>query len=208
MPGIEGNLLNKNSVAGNKLLNNAEILRSQLKQVSNAVKRITPFDWRVWDSGALLGSAGNDDLGLVMGTFGTDVATIQAGDLKAANSTTRYALTHVGLPDYYEDGQTVTVRLLAGMDDTVADNSCTVTVEVYALDDDGTPTGDGELYGGSAKDMNSLTAANLDFELSSGNLAAGDVLEIRVNVTCNDAATGTAVTPTIYKSAVLFDARG
>lgn len=208
MAGITGKLIDANSIAGSKLLNNAEIERSQLKQVPNAVRRITPFEWRVWDSGALLGTAGNDDLGIVMGTFGTDVATVQAGDLKAAGETTRYAITQVGLPDYYEDGQTVTVRLLAGMMTTVADNSCTVDVDVYALDSDGTPTGDGELYGGSAKDMNSLTAAELDFELSSGNLTAGDVLEIRVNVTCHDDATGTAVTPTIYKAALLFDARG
>lgn len=197
-----------NSITGNKLTGNAEILRTQMKQVSNAIKRITPFDWRVWDSGALLGTAGTDDLGIVMGTFGTDVATVQAGDLKAAGATTRYALTHVALPDYYDDGQTVTVRLLAGMQTNVADTSCTIDVEAYEVDDDGTPTADGDLCATAATTMNSLTAANKDFTITATNLVAGDILEIRVTIACNDGATGTAVTPTLYKASVLFDARG
>ena len=208
MAKISGTLIETNSISGTQLRNNAELLRSQLKQVPNAVKAITPFDWRVWDSGALLTTAGTDDLGLVMGTFGTDVVTVQAGDLKQAGATTRYALTQVALPDYYQDGQTVTVRLLAGMGTTIADDSCTITVAVYAVDDDGTPTGDGELYGGAAQDMNSLTAANLDFELSAGNLSAGDVLEIRIAITCTDTATVGAVVPTIYKASLLVDAQG
>lgn len=208
MSTISGVLITANTITGNKLTNNAEVLRSQMKQVSNAVRGIAPGEWRVWDSGAVLSTAGNDDLGIVMGTFGTDVATVQAGDLKAAGATTRYALTHVALPDYYEDGQSVTVRLLAGMKTTVADNSCTIDVVAYEMDDDGTPTSDGDLCTTAATDMNSLTAANKDFSLTATNLAAGDVLEIRVAIACNDAATGTAVTPTIFKASVLFDARG
>lgn len=208
MSGISGKLIDANSISGAKLLSNAEILRSQMKQIPDAVRRISPFEWRVWDSGALLTTAASDDLGIVMGTFGTDVATVQAGDLKAAGATTRYALVQVALPENYEDGQTVKLRLLAGMKTTVADTTCTVDVDAYAIDTDGTPTSDGNLYGGAAQDMNSLTAAELDFELSAGNLSAGDILEIRIAIACTDAATGTAVIPTIFRAALLFDARG
>lgn len=210
MSGINGSLIDAGTIAGTKLSPSAELLRSQMRQIPNAVLRITPFDWRVWNSGALLTTAGTDDLGLVMGTFGTNVATVQAGDLKAAGATTRYALSHVWLPDYYDPGQTVTVRLLAGMQTTVADATCTIDVDAYKIDDDGTPTADGNLYSGAALDMNSLTAANKDFELTPGSTTfeAGDLIELRIAIACNDAATATAVTPTLYKSALLFDARG
>lgn len=200
--------LDNNSIPGSKLLANAEIERTQLKQVPTVARRITPFEWRVWDSGALLTTPGTDDLGIVMGTFGTNVATVQAGDLKAAGSTTRYAITQVALPDHYDGGETVLLRFLAGMQTTVADTACTIDVEVYEVDNDGTPTSDGDLCATAAQTINSLTADDKDFTVTATNLAAGDVLEIRVAITCNDAATATAVTPTIYKSALLFDARG
>lgn len=205
---IRGQIINDNSIAGAKLLDAAEILRTQLKQTANAIRRITPFEWRVWDSGQPLPSAAaNDDLGVVMGTFGTNVGVVTAGDVKATNST-RYALTHVYLPDYYDNGQTVTVRLLSGMQTTVADTSCTIDVVCYEIDDDATPTADGDICATAAQSINSLTAANKDFTITPTNLVAGDLLEIRVAIAYNDSATATAVIPTIYKAALLFDARG
>lgn len=185
---------------------NAEILRTQMKQYANVSRVITPFEWMVWDSGAKLGAAANDDLGIVMGTFGTNCVTVQAGDVKATSST-RYALTHVWLPDYYDAGQSVTVRFHAGMQTTVADTSCTIDAVVYKVDDDGTPAGS-DLCTTSATTMNSLTQANKDFTITPTDLVAGDILEIRVAIAYVDSATGTAVTPTIYKAALLFDARG
>jgi hypothetical protein len=207
MAGIHGSLIDANSIAGNKLLNNAEVLRTQLKQYPDVSRVITPFEWVVWDSGAKLTTAANDDLGIVMGTFGTNCVTVQAGDVKATNST-RYALAHVWLPDYYDAGQTVTLRFLAGMQTTVADTTCTIDAVVYEVDDDGTPTADGDICATAAQSINSLTAANKDFTITPTNLVAGDILEIRVAIAYNDGATVTAVTPTIYKAALLFDARG
>lgn len=182
------------------------IPRSAMAQNADQILRITPFQWVVWDSGAHLPTAAaNDDLGIVVGTFGTNVATIQAGDVKTLNST-RYALTHVALPDYYDSGQSVTVRLRAGMETTVADTTCTLDVVCYEVGTDGTPSSD--LCTTAAQSMNSLTEANLDFSITSTNLVPGDVLEIRIAVAYNDSATGTAVTPVIYNAAVLFDAKG
>lgn len=210
MASISGSLqLDAGSITGNKLASNAEILRSQLKQVTLCEVPIKAFEWVVWDSGAKLTTAGNDDLGLVMGTFGTNVATVQAGDVKAASGT-RYALAHVYLPDYYDAGETVQIRLTAGMQTTVADTSCTIDVVAYKVDDDGTPTADGDLCTTAAQDINSLTAADKDFTLdaTSTSFAAGDIIELRVAIAYNDGATATAVTPTLYKAALLFDARG
>lgn len=211
MASISGTLqLDSASITGGKLSPTAEILRSQLKQVALCEVPITPFQWRVWDSGALLTSAGTDDLGIVMGTFGADVATVQAGDLKAAGATTRYAIAHVYLPDYYDPGETVQLRFTAGMKTTIADGSCTIEVVAYKVEDDGTPTADGDLCTTVAQSINSLTAADKDFTLEaiSTSFAAGDIIELRVAITCTDTATVTAVTPVICKAALLFDARG
>lgn len=185
---------------------NNSIERDSMKQVADQIKRITPFDWRVWDSGQPLPSAAaNDDLGIVVGTFGTDVVTVQGGDVKATSSTRR-AIAHVALPDYYDDGQSVTIRLRAGMDTTVSDTSCTINVECYEVGDSGGAGSD--LCTTAAQNINSLTPADKDFTITSTNLTAGDILEIRISVTYVDSATATAVIPVLYKAAVLFDARG
>lgn len=207
MASIDGQLITPASIPGDRLKNAAGLLRSQFAQTSNAPLRITPFQWRVWNSGALLTTAGTDDLGLNAGTFGTDNFTVQAGDLKAAGATTRYALTQVALPDYYDDGQTVTLRLHAGMQTTVADTSCFIDAEVYVVADDGTPSS-GDLCATAQQSMNSLTGADLDFVITPTTLVNGDTLEIRVAVICTDGASGTAVTPVLYRASVLFDARG
>lgn len=207
MSTIDGSLLSGNSVAGNKLKENAEILRSQLKQVANA-KLMIPFSaWRVWDSGAVLPTAAAaDDLAYEMGTLGTDHGRLSAGDLKAAGATTRYALAHIALPDHYDDAETVTLRLHAGMETTVADTTCTIDAQAYEVGDGGSPSAD--ICATAAQSMNSLTGANLDFTITATSLAAGDILEVRVAIDCNDGATGTAVTPILYKAWLLFDARG
>ena len=94
---------------------------------------------------------------------------------------------------------------LRGMETTIADNSCTVDLEAY-IGNDGTLTSD--LVATSAQSMNSLTAANYDFTLSTGSVEPGDLIECRLTIVCNDAATGTAVTPAVYKVALLCDTRG
>lgn len=207
MATIDGSLLTDGTVAAAKFKAAAEILRSQLKQVANVKKGIPAQDWRVWDSGALLPTAAAaDDLGIDDGTLATTYMHVQAGDLKAAGATTRYALAHVALPDYYDDAQTVQLRLHAGMQTTVADTSCTIDAQVYELGDNGAASAD--ICATAAQDMNSLTAADLDFTITETSLVAGDVLEIRIAIACNDGATGTAVIPTLWKAWLLFDARG
>lgn len=207
---IDGAGIDVNSIPGNRLKTNAEIERTQLKQFPNSIIGIPPTAWVVWNSGQPLPSTpAADDLGIVSGTFATDVTTIQAGDLKAAGATTRYALARVALPGNYEDGQTVTLRLRCKMDTNAADTSCTIDAEVYEVSGDGlaagTPT---DLCATAAQDMNNLTAADYDFTITPDNLVAGDELEIRIAIACNDAATGTAVTPKLCKAQLLCDTRG
>lgn len=200
-----------NSVNNAAITATAAIARSKLAQDTNVEFNIPFTHLRVWDdlSSLLPSAAAADDLGLVDGTFGTDAPKVQAGDLKAAGATTRYARFLRELPAEYDDAATVSVRIRAAMETTVADTSCTVDVECYLLNKDGglngSPT---DLCTTAATSMNSLTDANYDFTLTESNLVTGSILDVRIAIACNDAATGTAVTPTINSIALLCDIKG
>jgi len=206
---IPGSLIEAQTVDERVLKTTTAIPRAYVSQETLSPFAISPDVWRVHDAFAtnLPGTPANDDLGLVDGTFGTNVVTIQAGDLKAAGATTRYAKARLSLPHEYVAGETVTFRLRSGMETTVADTSCTLDFEAYRVDDDGTVDG-ADLCTTSAQNINSLSEANFDFTLTPTNLSAGDEIEVRIAITCTDAATGTAVTPVIYAATLLCDTKG
>lgn len=179
-----------------------------LKQEANAVFPVAFTDLRVWDAyhTNLPGTAATDDLALVGGTFGTAPPLVQAGDLKAAGATTRYARFEVIVPECYDAGETFSLRLSAGMKTTIASTSCTVDVEAYRLDKISGISAD--LCATAAASINSLTFANKTFSITPATLVPGDVLDVRIAIACNDAATATAVTPTIAAIDVLCDIKG
>lgn len=186
----------------------AQTRASILKQDPNAIFPIPLTSLRVWDAFAtnLPGTAATDDLALIGGTFGTAPPTVSAGDLKAAGATTRYARFQMQLPECYDAGQTVTLAIYAGMVTTVADTSCTLDAEVYKIDK---ITGIGsDLCATAATTINSLVFGAKSFTITPSGLVAGDVFDVRVAIACNDAATGTAVTPTIAAIDLLCDIRG
>lgn len=186
----------------------AQTRASILKQDANAIFPIMMTSLRVWDAFAtvLPGTAANDDLGLVGGTFATAPPTISAGDLKAAGATTRYARFQMQLPECYDSGETITLSIMAGMVTTVADTSCTVDVQCYKIDK---ATGIGsDLCATAAITINSLVFAAKAFTITSSGLVAGDVFDVRIAITCTDAATGTAVTPTIAAIDLVCDIKG
>ncbi len=179
-----------------------------LKQEANAVFPIRLTDLRVWDAYQtnLPGTAATDDLALSGGTFATSPPVISAGDLKAAGATTRYARFQMQLPECYDAGETVTLSLAAGMKTTVADTSCTVDVQCYRIDK---ISGIGsDLCTTAAAAMNSLVFADKDFTITPSGLVPGDVLDVRIAIACNDAATATAVTPTIAAIELVCDIKG
>ena len=185
---------------------NANIEASKMEQRVLA-EYIVPRDaFRVWDSITTnpVSAASNDDLGLVTGTWGSSVNKITAGDCKAA-TTTRRIYFSVPVPANYDDGQTIQLRVRAKMETTLSDGTCTIDAESY-IANDGTLTSD--LVSTAAQSMNSLTAANYNFTLSSGSVDPGDLIEVRLTIACVDSATATAVTPAIYEVALLCDTRG
>jgi hypothetical protein len=179
-----------------------------LKQDALAIFPVRFTGLRVWDAihTNLPGTAATDDLALVGGTFGTSPPVVSAGDCKALGATSRYARFMVELPECYEAGETVTLSLSAGVVTTVASVSCTVDVECYELDKIGGIGSD--LCATAATTINSLVFAAKSFTITSSGLVAGDVLDIRITIAVNDAATVTAVTPTITAIDLLCDIKG
>lgn len=168
-----------------------------LKQDALAIFPVPMTSLRVWDAYQtnLPGTAATDDLALIGGTFATAPPTISAGDLKAAGATTRYARFETELPECYDPGETFILALYAGMVTTVADASCTIDIQCYKLDK---ITGIGsDLCATAATTMNSLVFGAKSFTITPSGLVAGDKFDVRIAITCTDAATVTAVTPTI-----------
>lgn len=182
--------------------------RSMLELESSKVYPIPLTFFRVWDAlqTNLPGTAATDDLALITGTLGTASPIIQAGDLKAAGATTRYARVQVTLPPEYVAAETVLVRAKAGMTTTIADTSCTIDFQVYRVARDGTVGSD--ICATAATTINSTTHADKDFTITATTLAPGDLLDIRMAITCTDGATVTAVTPTVDQVELVLDIRG
>lgn len=149
--------------------------------------------FRVWDSGQQLPSAGSaDDLGLL---FGAGISAslspvIGTSDVKGSSGTRKAAFPII-LPDRYEDGKALLIRIHAGAGTTVADTSLTLDLEVFQSDGDASAQAD--ICATAAQNINSLTHADFDFTITASGLAAGDLLWGLVSIAYNDAATGTTV---------------
>lgn len=186
----------------------AQTRATALKQDAGVLCPIKLTDLHVWDapSSNLPSSASADDLALIPGTFGTNAITVQAGDLKAAGATTRYAGFIYVVPECYDPGETLNFTLSCGMKTTIADTSCTVDVECRKSDKVGGVGSD--LCSTSAQSINSLVFAEKLFTINPATLTKGDVLQIRIAITCTDAATATAVIPTIANIDAVVDIKG
>lgn len=185
----------------------AAVQRAKLEQRVLAKDNIPLTNCRVWDAVQtnLPGTAASDDLGLIVGTLGTDLPCIETGDLKNAGATTRYARLQIPVPYDYEAGETVTLRLVAGMKTTIASTTATIDAEVYRSAEDGTVGSD--ICATSATTINSLTEANKDFTITPTTLVAGDILDVRIAIAVNDTGTGTAVIGRLVAIKLLSDRR-
>ena len=186
---------------------NADIAFTKIAQRVLAESVIPLTQARVWDAVQtnLPATPASDDLGIITGTWGTNPVRITAGDVKALGSTTRRLYLAIPIPSNYEDGQTIQLRIRAKMETTVADNSCTIDAEAYVGSDGALGS---DLVTTSATSMNSLSAANYDFTINATGVDPGDLIEVRLSIASNDAATATAVTPAIYSVSLLCDTRG
>lgn len=184
-----------------------DLARSNLVQ-DDLSEYAVPFTaFRVWDDFNALppGTAANDDLAIIEGTFGTDGKTLQGIDAGGTTETQRVGLQYT-LPVEYVSGQTVQVRVRAGML-TISDGTATVDVECYKQDDDGGVGSD--ICATAAQSCNSQTKADLDFTITATGLAAGDVLDLRITTAVTDAGdAGADITAEISKVSLLLDVKG
>lgn len=198
---VQGNL----TLTGNILppVERSDLLTNQSDEL------LVPWEaWRIWDAfhTNLPGTAATDDLALIGGTLATNAPSIQAGDLKAAGATTRYARCVCQIPANFVTGGTVKLRAHAGMKTTVADTSCTIDFQAYRSDqEDGVGS---DLVQTAATTINSLTDADKDFTVDATTLLPGDYLDVRMAITCTDGATATAVIPYIGMVALVLDTKG
>jgi len=174
----------------------------------DAARLKLPWDgWRVHDAlqTNLPGTAASDDLALTGGTFGSASPSLQTGDVKTTTVTMR-ARCQISLPHTYVAGETVTLRLRAGMLTTVCDGAGTIDAEVYRSNDEAGIGSD--LCTTSATTIKSLTLANKDFTITPATLAPGDTLDIRVTIAIADTATATAVIGILGAGELLLDMKG
>jgi len=151
-------------------------------------------------------AAASDDLGLIIGTFGTDAVVVQSSDSKAA-TTTQYARFLFRLPDNYVSGEAISVAAHAGMKTTVSDTTATIDFQAYKKDDSTGLVGS-DLVTTGATTINSLTAAAKSFTITPSGLVNGDELDIRVAIAIVDAATVTAVIGRIMKLYMTVSVKG
>lgn len=171
----------------------ANIAKTKIVVTSLARFPIVPTAFRKYDAmeSGLANAASGNYLGLISGTYGSSQATIQSGDLKATAATTRRARVIKDVPDNYQTGGSMQIRLVAGMNTTVADTAANAAVEAYLLNDDGT-LGSNLVTTGNTS-INSLTLAQYTFAMNNTNVVPGLKLDIRVSLNIRDAATGNAV---------------
>jgi hypothetical protein len=182
------------------------VKRTSIEQTADAIFAVPLDSLRVHDALAtnLPGTAADDDLALVGGTFGSASPKVSSGDVKAAGCT-RYARFQFQLPAEYDAGQTVTLRASAGMTTTPADGSATLDFEVYKSDREAGIGSD--LCGTAAQSINSTAWADKSFTITPTGLTAGDVLDVRMTITVVDTATGTAVIADVGAIEMLIDIR-
>jgi hypothetical protein len=150
-------------------------------------------------------TASSDDLGLTIGTFGTDAIVVQTSDSKNTTVTQRARFTFA-LPHNYVAGQSISIAAWAGMKTTVSSSTATIDFEAYAKNDSTGLVGS-DLVTTSATTINSLTASAKEFVITPTGLNPGDELDIRVTIAITDSATATAVIGRIMKLYALLSVK-
>jgi hypothetical protein len=147
--------------------------------------------FRVWDAlqTNLPGTAADDDLGLVTGTFGTGAPYLRTVDFKASTALA-YGRTQITVPPHYIAGAPITLEIDAGMLTTISDSGGSVLVNaaVYRA---AAPSVN--ICATAAQGANSLTVATKTFTITSTNITPGELLDVRISHGGEDAATATAV---------------
>ena len=123
-----------NAVVNASVDANAAIARTKLAQDALKKYPIDPGSLFVWDAPAtkLPGTSSSDDLGFYAATFGCAAPLVRTFDVKNTTTTCRARIL-IPLPAEYDAGETIQVRVSAGMVTTVASSSATPPPYAVAL---------------------------------------------------------------------------
>jgi len=184
--------------------------RDDLLAVEERVK-VIPFEgWREDDDhdGLLSETPTADYLGLVGGTFGTNHPSLQTLDVGGdAASATASARRTIEVPQDYVAGQSFKIRLHGGMHTTVADTTATADLEVHKCDGDRTVSAD-LASAASANNINSVTYSDVNFTITATTLTPGDLLDVRLSITTEDAGnSGADIRGVIGKVSLVYNGR-
>lgn len=144
--------------------------------------------------GFALAGARNDDgqpvaAAASAGKFGFEVGgvgvggTLLVGEGASGNTKTSEARLEIVLPQNYEPGSAVSLRVHARVD-LVLNTAATIDAEVYMSDDEGGVSAD--LNTTAAQNVNSATFTTLVFAINGASLSPGDTLEIYLVAVAND----------------------
>lgn len=195
------------SITNNECYSGMALERSKLATETKKFN-ILPQHCRVFDSfGTVIPTtAASDDLGMIIGTLGTDAVVIQTSDAKAS-TTTQKTRFHTFVPHNYVTGGAISACAYAGMKTTVSDTTATIDFSAYRKDAD-TGLVEADSVSTSATTINSLTEAAKVFTITPTNYVAGDEIDVLVTVAITDGATATAVIGRIMKLYMQFDVKG
>jgi len=190
---IKGTL---DAVSGTVTFRSGGIAREATAQETSAELAIPLIGAHVHDAPAtfITGAASDDDLGLIAGTLGTTAPTLQTTDLGAGNDTCYARFPNLIVPADYAAGETLKLRTQAGMITAISDNTATIDLEVYAQDGSGAVGSD--LCTTTATTINTLISSSItvvDFTITATSLSPGDILDVRVAIAINDAATAVVI---------------
>jgi hypothetical protein len=180
------------------------VARASLTQDDLAPYALPITEARRWDvpTAVLPAGATSDDLGMVDNTFLTAAPTIESGSCK--NTTlTQYCRFMFAVPPEYVSGETIKVRINAGMKTTVANTSSTIDVECVRQ---AAPSVD--VCATAAQSINSLVAANKDFTITPTDVVPGDILDIRLTSLAVDGQNSVESYSQINKVTLLLDVKG
>jgi hypothetical protein len=206
---IPGNFIVGGSVTADTLTGGTinGMTRAQLPQEAFQIYKQRLTDMRVHDAIAtvLPAAAGADDMGLVTGTPGTDAPTLQGVDFGGTTSDEKATFVWP-VPVEYDDGQSISVSVRAGILTTVADASLTIDVECWKADGDGLVGSD--ICATAAQSCNSLTIAAKTFVVTPTGVVSGDLLVFRLTFAGTDSGDAGVMIPVVTSVAVLADIKG
>lgn len=148
-------------------------------------------------------------MGLNTGTISSAANQVATTDSKSASLTTKARDPYLILPNSLSlagFSPQVQIYLRAGMKTTVAGASALLTVVAYKVNLDGTVGTN--LVTTGAQNINSLTAADFFFTVTTSGLLPGDVLDVQASIAIVDASGTNPVVGVINKYGLLCSTQG